>query len=420
MYKTLEHCEFDLLASLCKTEKVAWSDHTHSVNWQRMLELAAVNKVSSLVYQQLENSPGCTIPADALQTLHRRFQQNVQRTLKLTAELVKLLKALAAAGVSAMPWKGPVLAKGCYGQIFRREFIDLDILVPQDQWLHAFNVLRSRGYQPARDLGNGPAQCLKDDDRYCELLLDPAGEIGVELHWRFAAKTFRFDIDYQQLWGTADKATFSGAPIRVPPPELELINLCAHGSRHYWKRLSWVADVHYCVTARKDWDWGKVVSLARRSGSMRMLGLGLALTQRVLGTALPQLISDHCHQDARASSLAGIVHRRLREGINLQEANKAPRVLTTWNLLYMLRIRENLGDGCSQIGRMFRTYFAPNSRDRAVVELPSELRGLYFLIRPLRLASAYTCNRLQNFRLGTSKAEGKNGAPPVPLRQGER
>ncbi len=49
--------------------------------------------------------------------------------LDLTAELIRVLDSLDAAGIRGLPFKGPVLAQTAYGGVGLRRFLDLDVLV---------------------------------------------------------------------------------------------------------------------------------------------------------------------------------------------------------------------------------------------------------------------------------------------------
>ncbi|KAB1988343.1 nucleotidyltransferase family protein, partial [Haemophilus parainfluenzae] len=59
-----------------------------------------------------------------------------------------LLKRLMAAGIDAMPYKGPILAHALYDPADLRQFGDLDIIVPPEAMAAVEPLLRDQGYHP--------------------------------------------------------------------------------------------------------------------------------------------------------------------------------------------------------------------------------------------------------------------------------
>src|SRR5215207_3754046 len=98
-------------------------------DWERVVRLAGRHKVLPHVYRALREGFRDSAPAEALQRLEDEAGANARRNLMLTGRLLKLLTLLAAAGVEAVPFKGPLLALSAYGDSSMRQFADLDLLV---------------------------------------------------------------------------------------------------------------------------------------------------------------------------------------------------------------------------------------------------------------------------------------------------
>jgi hypothetical protein len=90
------------------------------------------------LYQSLNTTCPEAVPKANLAQLRNYFHANAQRNLFLTQELLKLLTLFKTNGISAIPYKGPVLAVAVYGNLALRQFGDLDILV------HKRDVLRAK------------------------------------------------------------------------------------------------------------------------------------------------------------------------------------------------------------------------------------------------------------------------------------
>ena len=87
-----------------------------SVDWSRLLVLAQSNTgssgISRSVSRELDEN---LVPADIRQTLLERHLAQVFSTLRMTAELFRLLELFAAKDIPALVVKGPVLAMQAYG-----------------------------------------------------------------------------------------------------------------------------------------------------------------------------------------------------------------------------------------------------------------------------------------------------------------
>src|SRR5207245_6416128 len=89
------------------------------------------------------------VPAPVRDALRRRAEADARRNLRLAGELVRLLDRFARHGVAAVPYKGPLLAVRCYGDLALRPFRDLDFLIRPHDLAQAERALADHGYRPA-------------------------------------------------------------------------------------------------------------------------------------------------------------------------------------------------------------------------------------------------------------------------------
>jgi Uncharacterised nucleotidyltransferase len=87
------------------------------------------------------------IPKSGQAELQSNFLANVQNSFFLTAELLKLLALFETHSISAVPFKGPILAASVYGNLSLRQFGDLDIFVHKEDIARAARLLVSQGYR---------------------------------------------------------------------------------------------------------------------------------------------------------------------------------------------------------------------------------------------------------------------------------
>ena len=126
--------EFDLLVACCSDSSVnAHPDRirkllSHPLDWEQMLRLVDHHRVVPQVYGAL-SALSSLLPAQPLDALHSRYQDNARKTLWFTTELIRIVSHLESAGIKALPYKGPILADSLYGEVTQRQFCDLDVLI---------------------------------------------------------------------------------------------------------------------------------------------------------------------------------------------------------------------------------------------------------------------------------------------------
>ncbi len=62
-------------------------------------------------------------------------------------ELQRILDIFKSHGITAIPYKGPVLAIQAYGNLAFREFGDLDIFIQKQDFLKVKELLLDNGYK---------------------------------------------------------------------------------------------------------------------------------------------------------------------------------------------------------------------------------------------------------------------------------
>jgi len=298
----------------------------------RLLEFAARHGLTTLLYWHVDHCYP-DLQAAWFQHLHRSFENAVRSNLNLTAELRRLQSRLADVGVRVLAYKGPALAHGLYGHIGLRDSEDLDLLVRRSDLERASECMVAAGYVPEYDLaGDALARYLAHS---CERnFIDPASGVLVELHWQIVPPSLNIHFAEEDLWENAQSLEFNGVSCFVPAPEILLLALCVHGTKHMWQRLIWLVDVAELTHPDRPLDWERVLSLAAKMRIGRILRLAVLLAQTTLGGELPPQLRDEISQDTTLARLAA----SLRE----TSLHPSPRAPGAWERLWFdLRLRES-------------------------------------------------------------------------------
>ena len=275
-------------------------DLVRSVNWTCLLAFAEEHGVAGHLAACLLEFGGSLVPSEARQALveHRRLQN--LSTLRLNAELFRVLEIFASEKIGALVVKGPVLAVEAYGDPAIRSYGDLDLLVRQRDIRRATELMSARGFVPAVppsaiDAGKIPGQYL---------FSKPDAKLIVELHNDFTLRYFPRRLPLETFFARQVSVRVDGHDVPALSVEDELVLICIHGAKHFWERLMWIADVAALVYRQTGIDWDLVANSARAVKAERMLHTGLRLASDLLKMPLPEKVQAAVQADAMAARLA--------------------------------------------------------------------------------------------------------------------
>lgn len=353
--------------------------------WSALIDRARAHGLDPLLHRHLGGLDA--VPIAARERLRGHAETTAVRNRLLVAELGKVLAALAAHDIAAMPYKGPMLAITAYGDVALRRFADLDVLVRRADALRAVRALRELGYAPRLCLTPGQERAYLRAE--CEYALDrDRGRLTVEIHWDIAPRDYAVRVDLDAIWRSARPIDAGGLSVLAPAPEDLLLMLIVHGSKHAWERLSWLVDVAEIVRAHPDLDWAALIERARAAGAGRMVRVALALARDLLGHALPAAAAREVEADGQAAALAQALGDAVCGG-----ALPPARSLAAIRLQRALRERSR-----DRLAYLVRLATTPTIDDWSSVRLPAAALPLHYVLRPLRLAAKHGAAALRRAR----------------------
>ncbi len=276
------------------------------LDWGRLDRLAQRHGLGVLLHRLLAALEPGVVPAAVLGRLSSRSEAIGIQNLVLARELVRAIDVLRAAGIFAVPYKGPALAAFLFGNIALREFGDIDILVRPRDALRARLALLANGFTAQDRLS--PSGAALRARLHCSFSFSTlGGRALLELNWRTVPRYWCLPEIPESAWATAGTLPLLGSSVPWFLPQHLAFVLCLHGCKHKWESLKWVVDVATLVRAHPDAEWNDVLDYARATGSARMLALGLFLSSELMEAPLPAPVQEAIRSDASIPSLAAEV-----------------------------------------------------------------------------------------------------------------
>lgn len=260
-----------------------------------------------------------------LERLRRRYYATLIRNESRRAELARLITALAAQGIEAIPVKGPWLAVEAYGSAALRTFDDLDLLIRPDDIDGARRVMEQRAYVNRRVPRFEEAHHAFHDLQWFGTV--DGAEQCVELHWALWSPA-QFDGDPAELWSRARR----GAVLDVATPVLSAEDAILHLAIHRTAsalRLRFVSDVAELLRCHPDLDWDALVTRATAWRARTATFVALDLARRLLDAPVP----DDVLRRLRIPRLKRIVLERtcgvraLFRDVAAEDVKQQPRLL---------------------------------------------------------------------------------------------
>ncbi len=347
----------------------------HAANRPRLLELAAEHGVLGHLAARLGKMDGDSVLRETQRALldGQRAQNFV--TLRMTAELFRVLDQFASAGIGALVVKGPVLAVRAYGDPAMRSYGDLDLLVRQRDIRRATELLLAAGYRAAVplaaiDAGKIPGQYL---------FSRADSNLLVELHNDLTLRYFPRRLPLETWFARQVYVQLDSREAPALSVEDELVLICVHGAKHLWERLMWIADVAALVSRQANLDWERAAFSAKEVGAGRMLHVGLGLSATLLKLRLPDHVAAKVKSDKAAASLTRQILRWL------PAAGYAPPGLFE-RAAFRMRMHAGL---LSAPAYFMRLMLSPTEEDWGAGAEESQHILLDVIRRPFRLARKY-------------------------------
>lgn len=305
--------------------------------------------------------------------------------LLLTAELNKLVEEFSRHDIPAIAHKGPILAARAFGNPTLRQFSDLDFAVPQRFIPVIFERMSELGYEASL-----PREAFKETEperipgEYA--FRRETDRMLVEFHTERTLRYFPISPPLDEMIQRATTITLNGNAGPTFSREDELLMLAVHGTKDFWARLIWIADIAELVKIPPAMNWTKLFARADEMKAGRMLRLAILMARKIVGLEIPRDVEAAIEKDRVAGKVATRVCEQL-----FGKTQACEGILR--RSIYRIRSVEGLWGGLKY---WMRLATAPAEEDWSSFEMPKVLARSYAVLRPVRLWKKYSRSSQQS------------------------
>ena len=357
---SVEH-ELILLLLGCSARDTKEQRLQRFVDWERLWRVAEEEGLALPLWECLDRDFASYLPEQAAELMSSRATWRTLAQIRQVNELLALIERLHSREIEVVCYKGPALAYLAFNGASGREWGDLDLLIAPEKYEQAVELLKADGFEPEQK--KIPRCYLKL--AYEITLIHRQRRVTVDLHRSAFSEAFRDSFSLSQK--TPFAIQVNGHQVETFDPEEHLVLLAIHGSKHGWRELRWVYDL-VALCRSHPLDWQRVGEVARMSGGVKSLSLGLALANRLflLETPANWELSNNLEPLVDKARLHMFVQRP-----GLGELHRFQ-----WQLFDDWRARARYA--------LF-TLFRPHDLDLKWIDLPRSFWPLYYILRPVRV-----------------------------------
>jgi hypothetical protein len=350
-----------------------------SLNWDLVYDISIHQRTFPLVYENILTFLSGNVPTSLIGKLKVVYHDNLRRNFFLSSILTKLLRLFEENKVKVIPFKGPVLSENIYGDIGRRCFSDLDILVSRADVLPAWNLFIKNGFEPEITIGDELIkQYVNNEDNIS--FRSRGANVTVELHWELSGNYLSQPLVFEQMSRRLTTIIFNKERVLSLSNEHLLLYLCIHGAKHEWEYLELVCCIAEVIKNPPNLDWGMIDDCADQWRCRMMLDLGLYLAWMLLDVSIPEMIQKRIRTQRILNRLTQTVIKKMfQKHRNKEFEDKSSRFSR-----FHVDVRDSFAD---KLRYVLRLVFSPSKREWELFPLPRHLFFLRYFFRPFRLIS---------------------------------
>lgn len=312
-----------LIIESCKEEKnqeLIKEKITTIKNWDDFISLSYSHGVFPLVYHALKEYKDI-LPQDLFLKLKSINMDISKYNMLMTSELIKVMKLLEENDIEAISFKGPTLSQSAYGDITLRQYVDLDILIKEEDLEKTYEILEINDLISTieKEYVNNKLFLEKNSDI---TFINKKNGINIEIHWKLFRNKFLSNLNNKNFFDEKYKIKVNNYDINIFYPEILLVYLCMHGSKHKWERIEWITDINKLLIKEQNIDWELIFKIAKSYACTKMLYLGIYISYLTYNSSIPKIYLKELEKETYQNMLKHIFEEMVKLNKTKSEIEK--------------------------------------------------------------------------------------------------
>jgi hypothetical protein len=199
-----------------------------------------------------------------------------------------------------------------------------------------------------------------------------------------------FALRTRDVWSGVRHVNVEGISVPTLGARDTLLFGCLHAAKHDWSQLKWLVDIAEMARAVTDFPWLDAWSYWAEHHNPYLVGTGLQLAADVLDAPIPAEVLQAVPHDRRFARVYRAALAELSQGYS-----RGPdRRVWPWLAPFYLGMTAS-SDRWQQL---YHILLRPTPQEWQFWPLSPRWSGLYYLLRPVRLAARAVARQLSRWR----------------------
>ena len=227
----------------------------NTVDFEKLISIAADNGVASLVYKNLSNHKN--VPDPYRDRLRKYYLQTAKSNILNDNETLRLIRLLKEVHIATIPLKGAIASEVVFGNVGLYPSSDIDILVKPSDLEEVKKILTANGYeyqeQNERDLLAAHYHLIFSNERH-----------HVEVHWNLVKRYIKITPDF--WWEDVSEIEYQGVKVTMLSPERYILYTIFRLFDHGFRPLKYFLLIAALLNAyRHELDGGRLLYPCERT-----------------------------------------------------------------------------------------------------------------------------------------------------------
>ena len=284
---------------------------TKENNWAHIVDILRQHRVRPLFLKACM-SGRVQIPHEYEVKLRKEVADIQKSQLLFAQQLLQILTQLNKASISAIPYKGSVLAQKAYHQIGLREFGDIDFIIDKINLQKVGSIMSKMGYKMQKQIPEilKPLFLFVNIEFNYQKFRDNNLLFHVEPHWSIGHSRAYQKITYNQVKVLSKQVTSCGVDMLELSNEGLYITTCIHHMRSFQYTLKELLDLATIVQHCSPLNWELVFETAKKWNAYNSVIASLILLNNNFDLAIPPWVTSKIKESLHIQSIV-LKHKTL-------------------------------------------------------------------------------------------------------------